>query len=167
MSFGQSSLLFVSIIVSSMINVILGGRNCCIFIWKGTGPLVDLDDFSNSDPYVQMYGVYSGSEDRKHYEYTTSTVWDDETPYWSESHCMSFVDYTYLYFQILDADTTTGPDFMGDTNYKDFEFDEIACDAGWITSQLSLNSDGDDEQGTLWIKSQCNCFQEIVQDDDP
>ena len=161
MAFNIKLLVFFGI-SALLINLIEGGRNCCVFIWKGTGPLIDLDDFSNSDPYVQMYGIYQTNINQYHYIYTTSTVWDNETPYWSDSHCMTFVDYDYLYFQILDEDTTTGPDFMADTNYQDFELDEIPCDAGWITSELVLNSDGDGEQGSLWIKTECNCFQEVI-----
>lgn len=71
---------------------------------------------------------------------------------------MEFVDCTCLYFQILDADTTSG-EFMRDTYHGDLELDEVACDAGWITSKLPLNADGDGGQGTLWIMTECNCFQ--------
>ena len=151
------SLLLV--ITAYLIEGYFGGRDCCIWIWKGTGPLIDLDDYSNSDPYVRMYGKYD-NEDEYHHEFTSQTVWNDETPEWNEynnKYCIDSIKYDYLYFQVIDEDVTTGPDFMGDTDYNDVEIDELPCDSDWNEIELKLDADGDDEQGSLWIKTQCYC----------
>ena len=117
-----------------------GQTDCCVTI-VGGNELVDVDEQSDSDPYVVLYGKYDGTGINSVVEeYTTSIKWDDENPRWNEMHCMNNIDYDYFYFQVHDKDNLDNDDFMGDTNWYDLKIEDLECCDTTQKIQLSLQN---------------------------